>query len=511
MLVLDKVSIRLTKEDHRLVDHLSFTLNPGDKYAIIGHEGTGKSTVLKELAGVEPLDYIERQGTIICQGKIGYLDQDIKAQWQDCDVESFFLKETPSAAINPDYYQSWHRIAALLEDVGFSQEAFSFEKKLSDFSGGEVIKLGIVRLLFHDYDLFLLDEPTNDLDFPTIAFLEQFMLTESRPILFVSHDVRLLERVANGIIHIQRTHKHTDAQTYFEKIGYADYRDLREKHYQSRYQIAVKERQDHQRKLARWRAIYQSVEHAQNQAVRTPSTARLLKKKMKTMKAQERRLDKAEKTMTAIPEKEEGIEIWFDKSVALPAKKRVMDFTLEALTIADRQLSGPIDFTVMGQEKVVITGPNGSGKTTLLKAIYRAFNGRDDISVGYMPQDYHHLFTHQTVLEFLAVESSKEAEAKARKMLGALQFEREEMVKPTVALSGGQKAKLYFLKMVLDQNNVLLLDEPTRNLSPLNMPEIARLLKEFQGSIIAVSHDRAFIEAVFDTMVHLDKNGLKKV
>jgi len=146
----------------------------------------------------------------------------------------------------------------------------------------------------------------------------------------------------------------------------------------------------------------------------------------------------------------------------------------------------------------------------LMTDIYASLQGRKDINVAYMPQDYEDLNEDETVLTFLNVAHDRSKEARARKMLGALAFQREEMTAPTMSLSGGQRAKLYFLKMILEGNDVLLLDEPTRNLSPLSAPEVHEMLLNFRGAIVAITHDRALIENVFDSLYTLDEATLNK-
>ncbi len=511
MLTINGVSIQLKKEGFRLLENLHVIVNANDKYAIIGHEGTGKSTLLKAIYNPDLLPYADVFGVCESRGNIGYLEQDIAQVWSGVNVQDFFVKKTPDSEVDYAMYERLKMLPQALERVGFSVNSYDDFKNIDDFSGGEIVKLGIVKLLLQDTEVFLLDEPSNDLDFETILFLEQFMQEEKRPIVFVSHDERLLENVATGVIHLQRTEKMTKTKHYIEKMPYLQYKEHRMKVYESSLQVALKQRADYKQKMARWRQVYQRVEHQQNQVVRDPSQARLLKKKVKSMQGQLKRFEKEKAAFVDIPEAEERIDIFFDAAVSLPQGKRVIDIHLPELKIKDRVLSENIDLVVVGQSKVVITGKNGSGKTTLLNALYRKLKDRDDISVGYMTQHYDSLFEGKTILQFLQADKDRKKEAWVRKMLGALGFEREEMTRDTKNLSGGQRAKLYFLKLILDKNNVLLLDEPTRNLSPLSAPEIHRMLSDFKGCIVCVTHDRVFIERVFDKMYALTKSGLKEL
>ncbi len=510
MISVNNLTLKVIKTSIPLINQLNFTLNHGDKIAVIGHEGTGKSTLLKYLYDASTLDFIEKtSGEINIQGQIGYLEQDIHTRWGHVDTISYFLKDTPDSEINDMRYETLKSLAWALEEVDFKASDFIDTKPLHQYSGGEIVKLALAKLLLEDNDILFLDEPTNDLDFDAILFLEKFITNTDKAVLFVSHDERLLEHTANAVIHLQRTHKRKEAISYFERMPYEDYREYRLNQYQSLRMNALKERKDYQDKMKRFRQIYQKVEHQQNQAVRNPSLARLLKKKMKHLKGQEKRYEKEKDQMTPMPESEIPIEIFFDKSIEVPSQKLILDLKDYRLKRNDTVLSQPINLLLKGPQKIVIIGKNGIGKTTFLNTIKPLIEAKD-LSVGFMPQSFDVLESAQTVLEFLNVTHAPKEEADVRKILGTLAFEREEMTTATKNLSGGQKAKLLILKMMINKNNVLILDEPTRNLSPLSAPEIREMLKLYKGTIIAVSHDRAFIEEVFDDMYELKSDGLYK-
>jgi len=511
MLELRNLSIRLKKTGFELVKELSITLNRGDKVAVIGHEGTGKSTLLKALLDRDLQTHVDVFGEMRCRGTIGYLEQDLGKTWNQCRIQDYFVKDTPDGPIRYERYENLKHLSEVFERLGFSEKSYHDNKTLSQFSGGELVKLNLAKLLIQDVDVFLLDEPTNDLDFETILFLESFIQTENRPILFVSHDEKLLENTANGIVHLQRVQKRTKAKTYSEWCGYQEYRDLRLRVYRSKLMQARKQRSDYKKKMERFRQIYQKVAHEQDQTVRNPSKARLLKKKIKHMKSIEKNIEREKDRFIPIPEKEDHIDIFFSDSVSIPKGKRVIDYRRKELKRDNRVLSKDIELSIVGPEKVAIIGKNGVGKSTLMADLYEELKTRDDISVAYMPQDYEDLNEDVPVLEFLNADYDRKKEAKARKMLGALAFEREEMTVSTRSLSGGQRAKLYFLKMILDENDVLLLDEPTRNLSPLSAPEVHEMLLNFKGAIIAITHDRTFIENVIDTLYSLDETTFSKV
>lgn len=179
---------------------------------------------------------------------------------------------------------------------------------------------------------------------------------------------------------------------------------------------------------------------------------------------------------------------------------------------SDSVLAKDIFLEIVGPTHLCIIGRNGAGKTTLLKQIYEKLKDRKDLKVGYMPQNYDVILGgYASALEFLRKDASKNSITEARSLLGNLNFTKEEMTTDISYLSGGTKAKLLLAKLVQDEDNVLILDEPTRNVSPLSNPVIRKMLKDFQGTIISVSHDRKYINEVIDNLYLLDKNGLKKI
>lgn len=513
MLEVRKLSIKKISENRTLISQLSFVLNKNDKFAIIGLEGIGKSTLLKVILNQSKLDYIEISGEVASnQHRLGYLPQSIREDWKNDTVIDFLLKEYPESTIHPEDYQRLALLDKVLNDLGFKKESFNDEKQLSSFSGGELVKLGLVKILLKDPDILLLDEPTNDLDLETILFLEDFILNEERPILFISHDEALLEHTANGIIHLVQVHKQTKAISYFEKCSYLEYKERRNLNLSSQEMIARKQRQVHKKKMDRFRQIYQKVEHLQNQAVRNPTMGRLLKKKMHSLKSTKARYEKEEKQFAPIPEREEEINLFFESGIELPNNKSVLEWIDQSLVIGDRVLSEHINLSVKGPEKIAIIGKNGVGKSTFIRKIHHELMQNNTLKIGYMSQHYDDgLPLESKVLDFILDSQERERESKIRTMLGSLGFTTEETLYTIKQLSGGQKAKLMLLKLVLDRPNVLLLDEPTRNLSPLSIPVIYQLLNDYRGSIICVTHDRNFIESVFEKVYMLTENGMDMI
>ena len=254
------------------------------------------------------------------------------------------------------------------------------------------------------------------------------------------------------------------------------------------------------------------MERDQNNITRqNPHGGQLLKKKMHAVKAMERRYLREAEDRTEIPETEDAIFIRFPKDTSIPNGKTVLAYSLDKLCIGERVLSQQIALSVKGPKKVCITGANGIGKTTLLRKIAESMQERTDLHVAYMPQNYEEKMDgSKTPAEFLQKKGDKEEISRIRTYLGSMKYTADEMDHSISQLSGGQKAKLFFLKMSLDGSNVLLLDEPTRNFSPLSGPVIRRLLADFKGAVISVSHDRKYMDEVCDTIYELTENGLEK-
>ncbi len=251
-----------------------------------------------------------------------------------------------------------------------------------------------------------------------------------------------------------------------------------------------------------------SISHAERDAV-----ARLLKKKMKSVKSMEHRYDRERGDMTEFPDSEEALLAGFDPGVSIPAGKTVLELSLPELRTEDgRLLAENIELTVRGPEHICIIGKNGAGKTTLLRKIAVMLLGRGDLKAAYMPQSYAEtLDQNMTPVEFLTDGSGEKAAlTRAKTYLGSMKYTPEECAHNIYGLSGGQKAKLFFLRMILSGSNVLILDEPTRNFSPLSGPVIRGMVEGFGGCVISVSHDRRFIGQAGGMVYELTERGLLK-
>jgi ATPase subunit of ABC transporter with duplicated ATPase domains len=503
MLSTNQLTIKDSIFDYVLVNNLSISLRSHDKIALIGSEGTGKSTLLKVLAGNQ-LSYIDCYGDIDRQGHILYSEQNITYQWKDHTVYDFLF----------DQYKDWIEHLALeariqLKALGLDYNEIS-HRLISTFSGGEKVKLALAKALMQQPDVLLLDEPTNDLDFESIQFLENFLIETEIPLIFISHDQRLLENVANGIIHIQHIHKQSKAKTFVYRGDYLSYKNQYFRKFESDKQIALKQRRNYQDKIKKFRQIYSKVEHQQNQAVRDPSLARLLKKKIHALKSQEKRFEKEKDQWVDIPEMEEPMHIFFDIDERFNANKRMLDLSIDSFLLPNGKEIKQINLSLTGQDKAIIYGKNGVGKSTLMKALVGRLK-KEDIRFAYLPQNYKDVLkADQTVVEFLMDKQNKYPEYRIRQILGQLGFKRKEMDEACQKVSEGQKLKVLLLYLVSLDSELLLLDEPTRNISPINQDEIYQLFSDYPGAILAITHDRAFIETVFESIYELTESGLIK-
>lgn len=500
MLQATNLTITMKRDGRRLIDGFSFKLRPGDKAAMIGEEGNGKSTLLRVLCGERTvLDYASVEGELVRGGAFAYLPQ-------------FFERESLSLSVaeyigESDIYS--HAAEAVM--LGLDFELLYSERAVSSLSGGERVKLALFKLICAEPDAFFLDEPSNDLDLSALDALGEFISRCAVPVVFISHDGELVERTANVVIHIEQLIAKTACKVTVARMRFSEYAERRSLGLEKQTRIALKQREEHAAKLRRWQHIYDRVDHEQRTISRAdPAGGRLLKKKMKSLTSQRGRLERERDGFEDIPDSETGIIARFDGSITLPAQKRVLELRLSELKAGERTLARNIELTVSGGAHVGIVGRNGAGKSTLLGVIYRKLKERTDITVGYMPQNYSEVLDFSlTPLEYFRSVRDKATATRALTMLGSLKFTAAEMNAPIGELSGGQQAKIIFSDMVLTGANVLVLDEPTRNFSPLSAPVIRSAVAEFAGAVISVSHDKKYLDEACNIVYELGENGLK--
>lgn len=495
--------------DYRvLVDGLTFSLNPGDKIVIIGEEGEGKSTLLKWIYEPELIrEYARAEGTCGKKDeKIGYLPQELSEGDRKLTVYEFMCTEHLFTTLSP------RDVIDIERQVRLGADFFYSDQVMDSLSGGEKVKVQMARIIAGKPTIFLLDEPSNDIDIATLEWLEDFILSKNEGIIFVSHDETLIENTANRVIHIEQLNHKTLPRHTVANMPYREYIRERFHNFELQESRAKLERREQKNAEEKWRRIYQRVEHEQNTITRKdPSGGRLLKKKMHAVKSQGRRLEKRKDSMTDIPHFERAIKLDFDY-VPMPKKKEVLSIDIPELKVLSqdqRILSTDIKLKLRGDEKVLIIGNNGAGKTTLLKQIRDELLNKD-VKIAYMPQNYEEILDFNlTPMEFLSKSGDNNERVLINNRLASLRFTPDDMKRRIGDLSGGQRAKLLLLYITLSEADVLIMDEPTRNLSPLSGPIIRNMLKSFPGCIIAVSHDRKFIDEIADTVYELNTDGLR--
>lgn len=496
MLFTQNLTIIHHKTSQRLIDNLSFSVSKGDRLAIIGEEGNGKSSLLKVLAQ-QPHDFLEVTGLFKVTSSIGYCPQNIRFEGS---VQEFFTSHLTLPITNYKIFNEFN----LDPDIVFSQQDFN------SLSGGEKMKCTLLTLLINQNELFLLDEPTNDLDIQTLEWLEDFINHSPNTFIFVTHDTTFLQHCANRFLLLEQTHRKTRARHSLFSGSFDDFMRQRKAQLEHQDKVAASQREEHKKKMDRYRQIRQKVDHALSSNSRQdPGAGKNLKDKMHTVKSMGKRFDKEKENFIEFSNVEEPIDFFFNP-LTLSKQKEIVRLEHFNLKIFDTRIISDLNLVILGQDKIGIIGQNGMGKTTLLHHIYQQLKSDKSIKVGLMAQNYKEQLPLQELpADYLKEDYTKQEYAKVSTLLGSMNFTAQEMAQPIKQLSGGQQAKLLLLKLMHQQCNVLLLDEPTRNLSPLSLPVLFEALKNFQGCIIAISHDRFFLNEVINHVYELKESGLQ--
>ncbi len=497
MLQVKNLTIIQTQDQRILLPNLSFSVRKGQRMAVIGAEGDGKSSLLKLIYNPKLVeDYLSWEGDInYSPYRIAYLAQETPEDMLKQDISELFWEHSNDSALY-----------TLAGELGLDAGLLFAPRKLETCSGGERLKLRLLLLLLDKPDLLLLDEPGNDLDLEGLAWLEQFLKQAPEAILYVSHDEVLLANTATAILHIEQIWRRTEARVSVSGLGFTEYMEQFHHSIERQNKLAANEERAYRKKMERFYALQNKIDHDLNQVSRQdPATGRMLKKKMQSVKSMGRRFDREHERQTPETDREDEPDFFLSDLPTVPSEKEIIRFAAPELKIGSRVLAKDIELTVRGPERIGITGANGSGKTTLLQAIYAELRERKDISVFYMPQNFDQ---DGFPLDFLVPDGAIDRLQEASDLLGGMHFARAEVTRPIRELSGGQKVKLLFAKLRLEQPHVLLLDEPTRHLSPLTNPVFRRSLADFGGTIISVSHDRRYLSEVCSRVLRFTPEGL---
>lgn len=503
MIKINHLTITQNKDLRDLVSDLNINIQDGEKVAIIGEEGNGKSTLLRTLMGERLADFTIRGEIQSDLQSLAYIPQHLPEELKKKSLQDYFFLESTDLD-----YSILYRLA---EELHFDSDRFASNQEIGNLSGGEALKIQLIHELAKPFEILFLDEPSNDLDLETVNWLKGQIQKTRQTVIFISHDEDFLSQTADTIIHLRLVKHRKEAETLVEHLDYDRYSEQRKANFARQSQQAANDQRAYDKTMEKHRRVKQNVENALRNT-KNDVAGRLLAKKMKNVLSQEKRYEKAAQSMTQKPLEEEQIQLFFSDIEPLAASKIIVRLENETLSIGQRVLAQGLQLTVRGQDKIGIIGPNGVGKSTLLAKLHQLLSGKREISLGFMPQDYQEtLQLDLSPVEFLSQTGHKEEIQKIQSHLASLNFSYPEMHHQIHSLSGGQQGKLLLLNLVLRKPNFLLLDEPTRNFSPTSQPEIRKLFANYSGGLVTVSHDRRFLKEVCTSIYNLTEHGLEVV
>ena len=484
-----------------IVEEATWHIHPGDRIGLIGYNGTGKSTLLKLLAG----EYLPSAGTLERSRTttIGYLHQDLLSFDTDAsivevakgafervmEIEQLIEKLGKELEVTEDEkkliqytdllhemdvldgYNVDHKIEDVLHGLGFKQEDLS--RSYKQFSGGWRMRVLLAKMILMQPDLLMLDEPTNHLDLPSIEWLEKYLLHYQGAVVIVSHDKFFLDRMVNKIVELyqRKLNIYSGNYSYYEK------EKLIRMEMQQR---AFENQQDFIRQQERFieRFKAKASKAAQAQSV-------------------QKRLDKIDRVEEASIERP-NIRINF--SVEKTPGKVICSLKNLRKNFGPIQIADGADAEIERGDKIALIGANGKGKSTILRIIAdretfegeRVWGHNVDESF-YAQHQLEHLKLDNNILEELQTAGSKKTDMELRTVLGCFLFSGDDVDKKIKVLSGGEKARVALAKTIISKANFLMLDEPTNHLDMHSVDLLADALDNYQGSLILVSHDRYFI------------------
>lgn len=506
-----------------ILDKVSFHINKGDRVGIIGINGAGKTTLLKMLTGELPCE--SGEFFISSETKTGYLKQDGGFDSESTlieEVEKIFdrfpkmekemetlltrIEKSPADeklisrydALQEEYrisggYTYKSEITGILSSMAFKEE--SYNKKISTFSGGEKTRLALACLLLEKPDILFLDEPTNHLDIGTLKWLEQYLKSYKGTIVLVSHDRYFLDETVNRIFEIEN-HKLSIYEGNYS--FYAKERSVRREAELRRYEKQHKEIQRQEEMIRRFKQ-------------------RGTEKLAKRAASREKRL--AAMDIIDKPDGEHGkLKLNFKSSFQSGRDVITADGLSKSFGYGanKRELFRNVDLDIKRGERICIVGANGIGKTTLLKMLLGELpcsSGRikigHNVQFGYYDQGQQLLNRSNTVIGELQDAYRLYSDTEMRNILGRFLFRGESVFLQISDLSGGEKARLALLKLMLSGANVLVLDEPTNHLDIESKEIFEEAVMEFPGTCIIVSHDRYFLNRVPTRIVELTEEGIE--
>ncbi len=464
--------------EKKIFDDVSFGIHAGDKIGIIGINGTGKTTLLKMVAGLEETD----QGEIICQNnlRITYLPQNPKFP-EGATVLSYVA----AGKIQSDW-STESEAKAILNKLDITEN----DAKIEHLSGGQQKRVALARTLMNPSDLLILDEPTNHIDNDMALWLEDFLRQFKGAILMVTHDRYFLDRVTNKILEISH------GKLYAYEANYSKFLEMK----------AQREEMELASERKRQSILRMEIEWAKRGC-----RARTTKQKARLERLEALKAGKA-------PVQDASVEL---ESIGTRMGKKTIELEHIKKAYGEKILIDDFSYIVLKNQRLGIIGPNGCGKSTLMKIIAQELkpdSGQviigDTIKMGYFAQHEIHMDENQRVIDYIKDVAdyvpTKDGKITASQMLERFLFDSNLQYTPIGKLSGGEKRRLYLLKVLMESPNVLLLDEPTNNLDIPTLTILEDYLDSFMGIVITVSHDRYFLDSLVDRIFAFEGDGKLK-
>ena len=465
-MLISTESLKKNINDKCILKDASFTIEDTDKIALIGVNGTGKSTLLKILAGIENYD----SGTIIKKNgiKIHYLPQNPEFK-TDCVWDEIQLVNSKN-----EHPVAEFELKSILTKLGITD----FQSAMSNMSGGQRKRVALALALCTSCDLLLLDEPTNHLDIVAIEWLENYVKHYPFAVVLVSHDRMFLDHVVDEIVEIE----FGKAQRY---VGdYSHYLKAKEEYLKKNHEAYV-----------RLEDLIEKFRYKKNKAAFAKSKQKYLD-----------RMDKIEDSSSDTSQMKAVF------TCARKGGKQVLD--VEDLSVGYDKVLSKVSFQLLQGQRMAIVGPNGIGKSTLIKtlvkelpAISGSFKFGHQIDVGYFNQESAQMKSNKNVLDELWDMDPDATQTQIRNTLASFLFTQDEVFKEVNDLSGGERVRLALAKLMLEHDNVLLLDEPTNNLDIPAKEALESALEKYDGTILFVSHDRMFLKKMATRVLEMDSVG----
>lgn len=476
MNLLSAERISKSYSEKSLFSQISLGINEGEKIGLVGVNGTGKTTLLKVLAGIEMPD----EGRIVT---VNGLQTEMLTQNPAFDSDAAVLEQVFQGMSRAAREMGEYEAKTLLTKLGI----LDFEARMGTLSGGQRKRVAMAAALTHPADLLILDEPTNHLDNIATDWLEKVLNARKGALLMVTHDRYFLDRVANRIIELDH------GRLFSYQANYSKFLEMKTER-EELEQASERKRQNIFRRELEW--------------IRQGAQARSTKQKARIDRFEKLKEEKA-------PSAYENIEI---KAGSSRLGRKIIELSRISKKYEDRQIINDFSYILLRDDRIGIIGPNGAGKSTLLKLITGALQpdtGFVDIGetvrIGFFTQESEEMDESRRVIEYIrdAAEyiTTPDGTVSASQMLERFLFPPAVQWTPISKLSGGEKRRLYLLRILMGAPNILLLDEPTNDLDIQTLAILESYLDDFPGAVIAVSHDRYFLDRVAERLFLLDGSG----